>query len=110
MPFTEDTYTVLNQIPLAGIVVIVVVVFLYFLDKWLKAERDARAKESEEMRAFLSEERKQNADFLREQREAHGSTIGRLADKIETIAKEVSALNGLLSAHDARSQERSRPL
>jgi len=109
MPFTEGAYTVLNQIPLAGIIVIVVGVFLYFLDKWLKAEREARALESKAMREFLAEERKQNADFLREQREAHGSTIGRLADKIEAIAKEVSSLNGLLSAHDARSQERSRP-
>lgn len=107
-PFTEDTYSVLSQIPLAGIIVIVVVVFLYFLDKWLKAERDARTAEAEAIRNFLTEERRQNTDFLREQREANGVTIGRLADRIEAIAKEVATLNGTLSAHDARSQERSK--
>jgi hypothetical protein len=108
MPLTEGAYSVLSQIPLAGIVVVVVIVFLYYLDKWLKAERESRTSESQSIREFLSEERKQNADFLREQREANGVTIGRLADKIESIAKEVASLHGTLSAHEARSQERSK--
>lgn len=100
--------SLLNQIPLAGLVVLVVALFLYFLDRWLKAERDARAIESDAMRNFIKSEREQSAIFLREQREQYNSTIGRLAEKVEHIAVEVSTLNGLLSAHDARSQERGK--
>jgi hypothetical protein len=108
MPLTDSAYNVLYQIPLAGIVVIVVGVFLFYLDRWQKAERESRVSEGQAIRTFLTEERKANQEFLREQREQNGVTIGRLADKIEAIAKEVSALNGTLTAHDARSQVRKK--
>jgi glutathionylspermidine synthase len=78
------------------------------MDKWLKAEREARGVETASMRSFLADERKQSSDFLREQRDAFNSTISRLAEKIDSISSEVSRLNGVLTAHDARAQERDR--
>lgn len=105
MQITESTYTLLAQIPLAGIVVVVVVVFLYFLDKWLKAERDARTRNDESMRLFLREEREQNTAFLREQSEGHNGVIARLAEEIKAIRAEVAQMSGTLVAHDVRSQE-----
>lgn len=105
MPLTEPAYSLLMQIPLAGIIVIVVVVFLYFLDKWLKAEREARIQEAQAMRVFLKEEREQNTAFLREQAEGHNQVIGRLAEEIKSVRTEMAQLHGMLTAHDARSQE-----
>jgi hypothetical protein len=101
---SDATINLLLQIPLAGVVVVVVVVFLKHLDK-SNSRQDAA---QDRMIKFLAEQEESNRAFLREQREANSVTIGRLADRIEAISKEVSTLNGVLSAHDARSQERSR--
>ena len=90
----------LLQIPLAGVVVVVVWVFLRHLDK-SNARQDAA---QQRMMEFLAEQEESNRTFLREQREQNGATIGRLADKIESIAKEVSSMNMMLNAHDVRTQ------
>jgi len=101
---SDATMNLLLQIPLAGVVVVVVWVFLRHLDK-SNARQDAA---QQRMMEFLAEQEESNRIFLREQREQNGATIGRLADKIEAIAKEVSSMNLMLNAHDARTQERNR--
>ena len=101
---SDATLNLLLQIPLAGVVVVVVWVFLRHLDK-SNVRQDAA---QDRMMKFLAEQEESNRAFLREQREQNGQTIGRLADKIEAIAKEVSSMNLMLNAHDARTQERNR--
>lgn len=101
---SDATLNLLLQIPLAGVVVVVVWVFLRHLDK-SNVRQDAA---QDRMMKFLAEQEESNRAFLREQREQNGQTIGRLADKIESIAKEVAAMNLTLNAHDARTQERNR--
>ncbi len=101
---SDATLNLLLQIPLAGVVVVVVWVFLRHLDK-SNVRQDAA---QDRMMKFLAEQEESNRAFLREQREQNGQTIGRLADKIESIAKEVAAMDLTLNAHDARTQERNR--
>ena len=101
---SDAMLNLLLQIPLAGVVVVVVWVFLRHLDK-SNVRQDAA---QDRMMKFLAEQEESNRAFLREQREQNGQTIGRLADKIESIAKEVAAMNLTLNAHDARTQERNR--
>ena len=101
---SDATLNLLLQIPLAGVVVVVVWVFLRHLDK-SNVRQDAA---QDRMMKFLAEQEESNRAFLREQREQNGQTIGRLADKIESIAKEVAAMNLTLNAHDARTQERNK--
>jgi hypothetical protein len=85
----ESLINLLIQIPLVGIFV------------WFILERDKRSD------AQQSDRETQWRDFLREQREQNNSSIARLAEKIESISHEVARLNGVLSAHDAASKERS---
>ena len=101
---SDATLNLLLQIPLAGVVVVVVWVFLRHLDKSNQRQDAAQ----DRMMKFLAEQEESNRAFLREQREQNGQTIGRLADKIESIAKEVAAMNLTLNAHDARTQERNK--
>ena len=97
---SEATLNLLLQIPLAGVVVVAVWVFLRHLDKSNQRQDAAQQR----MMEFLAEQEESNRIFLREQREQNGATIGRLADKIESIAKEVSSMNMMLNAHDVRTQ------
>jgi len=84
----ESLVNLLVQIPLVGIFV------------WFILERD----KSQAVRDTNREQ--QWRDFLREQREQNNASIARLAEKIESISKEVSSLNGILTAHDAASKQR----
>lgn len=60
---SEQVWNLLLQIPLAGVVVLVVVVFLKFLDKMLT----------------------QFMNFIKEQREANNEALLRLAEEIKEI-------------------------
>lgn len=65
---SEQVWNLLLQIPLAGVVVLVVVVFLKFLDKMLTQ--------------FML--------FIKEQREANNTTLLRLAEEIKEIREALS--------------------
>jgi regulator of sirC expression with transglutaminase-like and TPR domain len=101
---SDTLLNLLLQIPLAGVVVVVVILFLNHLDR-SNARQDVA---QERMIKFLTEQEEKNREFLKEQRAANVESIGRLADKIDAISSEVSRMNGVLVAHDARSQERDR--
>jgi len=86
----EGLANLLIQIPLVGIFI------------WFILERDKRSDLAEEKRD------KQWREFLSEQREASNAAISRLAEEIKSIGQEVTRLGAVLSAHDVRSQERSK--
>jgi hypothetical protein len=129
MPISESAIPLLMQIPLAGVVVLVVGIFLWFIRDWSKNERDARATESNEerkaraaeqesMREFLAIQsdtnnqvltniREQSNQALKDIREQSNAAIARLAEEMKANTSEVSKLTGILIAHDAASKERN---
>lgn len=75
---TEASINLLMQIPLAGIVVFVVVLFLRYLKE-----------EAERTRSFLAEQRTQN-----------NIATARLAEEIKLISQQVVSLNILFAQHN----------
>lgn len=86
---SDSIINLLVQIPLVGMFI------------WFILQRD----KLDDAKQLVREEGWRT--FLREQREQNNAAIARLAEKIESISHEVSRLNGVLSAHDAASKERS---
>lgn len=90
MENAEAYIGLLIQVPLVGI-------FIWFtlriVDRFLKTleQRDLQWQE------FLAGQRKENSEAL-------SSLAARLGDEIKSIAVEVARFNGVLTAHDARSQ------
>lgn len=84
----------LIQVPLVG-------VFIWFalkiMDRFL-ASLESRDKQWQE---FLAAQRKETSDAM-------VALAARLGDEIKQLSSEVSKFNGVLSAHDARQQERTR--
>lgn len=80
---SETTINLLLQIPLAGIVVFVVVVFLKHL-------RDTMT----QMITFIGQQAETNRQFLATQREQMNASIGRMADEIRNMRIEVANLRG----------------
>ena len=101
---SDTVINLLLQIPLAGVVVFVVVVFLNHLDK-SNVRQDAA---TQRMLDFLSVQEQLNRDFLKEQREESAQSLSNFGERLEKVSAEVARMNGVLSAHDARSQERGR--
>lgn len=103
----EPTVTLFMQLPLAGMVVVVVGLFLYYLDKWMKADREARAKESENTRLFLNAQTTQFTLFLHEQGVRYDNGLSRIAEEVKTNTQNIASLSAILQTHDARSMERN---
>lgn len=93
----ETALNLLLQIPLAGVVVFVVVLFLRHLKDY-----------NTQIISYLNAQDNVTRDFLREQRAQSNEAVARLAEEIKQIGQEVARLNGVLSAHDARAQERQK--
>jgi hypothetical protein len=85
----DSVINLLIQLPIVGI-------FVFFILEWSRRIERAQIALNEQWREFLKEERAHRAE-----------AIGRLAEEIKFIAQQVNHLNGLLSAHDARSQVRA---
>ena len=79
---SDTVWNLVMQIPLAGVVVLVVVVFLRFLEKMLN----------------------QFMGFIREQRESNNGALIRLADEIREMGKRLSDVEDALVKHDSRSR------
>lgn len=115
------------QIPLAAMVALVVALFLYFIDRWLKAEREARAKDSEQFRLWMSgqleAERKlrevestkmqnfmassqnQFIEFMKYQQDEYSKHFQTISEELQEASKQLSGLTTIVTAHDIRSQE-----
>jgi len=95
MPIDPQTSAdVLIQYPLAGVIVVLVMVFLWFLRDWAKSEREARAIESKSERDARAVEQKAMRDFIAIQnelflqsvkdiRDQHNISTGRLAEELK---------------------------
>ncbi len=89
-----DYISLLVQVPLVGI-------FIWFtlkiVDRFLKTleQRDIQ------WQAFLTQQREETNKSL-------ADLAARLGDEIRATAIEVARINGVLTTHDARSQERNR--
>lgn len=118
MPLDPQTSAnVLIQYPLAGVIVVLVAIFLYFLKDWAKLERDSRAIEAAADRQARAEEQKSMRDFISVQnelflqsvkdiRDQHNLSMARLAEELKHNNGKISELAGILTAHDAASKER----
>lgn len=100
---SDATLNLLLQIPLAGVVVFVVLMFLQHLDKSNQRQDEAQKR----MLEFLSTQEETNRAFLKEQREEHAKGIARLANEIKTMGQQVSKLNGRMLAHDEAIKARA---
>jgi hypothetical protein len=80
---SESTVNLLLQIPLAGVVVVVVLVFLRHL-------KDTTA----QMITFLAQQAETNRLFLQTQREQMNASIGRMADEIKLLREDMTEVRG----------------
>lgn len=81
----------LLQIPLAGVVVFVVVLFLRFLEK-----------NTQQMITFMQQQSDTNREFLKTQREQTNSAISRLAEEQKEMREQVAVLANILSHLETR--------
>jgi hypothetical protein len=79
----ESTVNLLLQIPLAGVVVFVVVMFLHYL-------RETNT----QMIAFIVQQSEVNRQFLATQREQMNAAIGRMADEIKGMREDLAYVRG----------------
>ena len=79
----ESTINLLLQIPLAGVVVFVVVVFLRHL-------KDTNT----QMICFIGQQSEVNRQFLSTQREQMNAAIGRMADEIKLMREDLAEVRG----------------
>lgn len=80
---SESTINLLLQIPLAGVVVVVVILFLRHL-------KDTSA----QMIAFIGQQSEVNRQFLATQREQTNAAIGRMADEIKLMREDLAEVRG----------------
>lgn len=79
----EQTINLLLQIPLAGVVVFVVVLFLRHLRET-----------SSQMISFIGQQSEVNRQFLQTQREQMNAAIGRMADEIKLMREDLAEVRG----------------
>lgn len=84
---SESTINLLLQIPLAGVVVVVVILFLRHLKET-----------SSQMIAFIGQQSEVNRQFLATQREQTNAAIGRMADEIKLMREDLAEVRGLQAA------------
>jgi hypothetical protein len=75
----------LTQLPMLGI-------FVWFILEWSNRLGKEREQRDKEWREFLQEERNHRAE-----------AIGRLAEEIKTVSKQLSEISGLMQSHDTRA-------
>ena len=87
----ESTVNLLLQIPLAGVVVVVVILFLKYLEKM-----------TNQMIGFMQQQADTNREFLKSQREQTNQALGRLAEEQKTLAATLSEMVGVVAHVTAR--------
>lgn len=88
---SDSVINLLLQIPLAGVVVFVVVLFLRFLEK-----------NTQQMITFMQQQSDTNREFLKTQREQTNSAISRLAEEQKEMREQVAVLANILSHLETR--------
>ncbi len=83
---SDTAVNLLLQIPLAGVVVLVVILFLKHLEK-----------STASMMSFMTMQEESNREFLKAQRHANNMAIARLAEEIKGVRQDMAQMNGLLS-------------
>lgn len=83
LSMNEQTINLLLQIPLAGVVVFVVVLFLRHLRET-----------SSQMISFIGQQSEVNRQFLQTQREQMNAAIGRMADEIKLMREDLAEVRG----------------
>jgi len=111
---TPSLTQISTQYPLIGAIIILVFVFLWYMREERKDareerkdERQARSEEQSKMRDFISIQNELFLQSVKEIREQNNAAMSRLADEIKSISTEVTKVSGMLTAHDARAQERN---
>lgn len=84
MPMSDQAINLLLQIPLAGVVVFVVVIFLKYLKEMIA-----------QMINFMAQQAETNRQFLSTQREQMNLAIGRLADELKAMREELAEERGI---------------
>lgn len=96
----ESTINLLLQIPLAGVIVYVVYIFLQYIQRMF-----------DKMMTFMKEQAEINRDFLKTQREQENEALARLAEeqKItrEELAKMTVVMDRLIAYFPARKRNRN---
>lgn len=87
IPMNEQAINLLLQIPLAGVVVVVVVLFLRHLKET-----------NSQMVTFIGQQSEVNRQFLAAQREQMNAAIGRMADEIKLMREDLAEVRGLQAA------------
>jgi 5-bromo-4-chloroindolyl phosphate hydrolysis protein len=84
---SDASINLLLQIPLAGVVVVVVVLFLKFLER-----------NTQQMITFMQQQADTNREFLKTQREQTNATIAGLAEEQKEMTARMAEMTGVLQS------------
>lgn len=84
---SDSAINLLLQIPLAGVVVVVVVLFLKFLER-----------NTQQMITFMQQQADTNREFLKTQREQTNATIARLTEEQKEMTARMAEMTGVLQS------------
>jgi uncharacterized membrane protein (DUF106 family) len=86
MLMSDQVINLLIQIPLAGVVVVVVVLF-----------QKSQEKQTQQMLDFMKEQADNNREFLRTQREQNNAALARLAEEQKETREELAKITVVMS-------------
>lgn len=85
---SDATINLLLQIPLAGVVVVVVYMFQRSQEKIADKNAEAQTAQTQQLLDFMKSEADVNREFLKTQREQSNAAIARMAEENKLIREE----------------------
>lgn len=96
MLMNEQVITLLLQIPLAGVVVVVVWMFQRSQERIAEKNADSQQKQTQQLLDFMNQQADVNREFLRTQRDQTNQALGRLAEEQKSTREELAKFGMVL--------------
>ena len=93
---SEQVITLLLQIPLAGVVVVVVVIFQRSQERIAEKNAQAQQAQTQQLLDFMNQQADVNREFLKTQRDQTNSALGRLAEEQKSTREELAKFSVLI--------------
>lgn len=93
---SEQVITLLLQIPLAGVVVVVVWMFQRSQERIAEKNAEAQNAQTQQLLDFMNQQADVNREFLKTQREQTNQALGRLAEEQKNTREELAKFGMVL--------------
>lgn len=93
---SEQVINLLLQIPLAGVVVVVVVIFQRSQERIAEKNAQAQQAQTQQLLDFMNQQADVNREFLKTQRDQTNLALGRLAEEQKGTREELAKFSVLI--------------